>query len=264
MNPELKKEYDSLWQNCRVDEKNLPFITWGTNICIANKNRYEEIANKAMCPWYLVGILHCIESKFDFNSHFYNGDPLTDRTVNFPEGRPKDGFPPFTWEQSAFSALREYGSGNIIVWDIAHILHFCENFDRYNYREGRGRETTPNRRSPYLWGMTNNYQKGRFHESGNFDPNGVYSSIGVAAILKMIESRGMMPTEEEVSTSSFFEPSKRPTLQNQVLQLDYHLRLLVKNGEFAKWLKENYESLPVIARNELKQCENLIKAMPSM
>jgi lysozyme family protein len=264
MNPELKKEYDTLWKGCSVDERNLPYVTWATNQCISNKNRYEEIANKAMCPWYLVGALHCIESNFNFTTHLYNGDPLTDRTVSYPEGRPQEGFPPFTWEHSAFSALREFGSGNIIVWDIAHVLYFCEKFDRYDYRDGYGRETTPPYRSPYLWAMTNNYHKGRFTESGDFDPNGVESTVGVAAILKMIESRGMIPTEEEVSTSSFFEPSKKPNPQNQIMQLHYHLSLAIKNGELAKWIKQNYESLPTAARNELKQCENLIKVIPSV
>lgn len=264
MNPELKKEYDSLWKSCTIDSNNLPYVTWAANICISHKNRYEEIANKALCPWYVVGALHCVESRFDFTSHFYNGDPLSDRTVNHPAGRPNDSAPPFSWEQSALAALRDYGAGNIVIWDISHVLYFCENFHQYNYRKGQGREVTPVGRSPYLWAMTNQYKKGRFHDDGKFDSNAVYSSVGVAAILKMIENRGMMPTEDEVPQGNFFEPTKRPTPQNQIMQLSYHLGLLVKTGEFSRWVKDNYESLPVAARRELSQCETLLKTLPPM
>lgn len=264
MKAELKKEYDELFKTCVVSENNLPYITWATNICIANKNRYEEIANKAMCPWYLVGVLHCTESRFNFDSHFYNGDPLTERTISHPKGRPADAAPPFTWEQSALAALRDYGAGNIVIWDIAHVLYFCENFHQYDYRQGYGREVTPQYRSPYLWAMTNHYVKGRFHDDGKFDPNSVYSSVGIAALLKMIEARGMLPTEDESIDLNFFEPAKKPNLQNQVMQLNYHLGLLVKDGEFARWLKENYELLPVTARQELSRCESLLKTLPPM
>lgn len=260
----LKKEYDELWKSCVVSDNNLPYVTWATNICISHKPRYEEIAAKAMCPWYLVGILHCTQSRFDFSSHYYNGDPLSDRTVNYPAGKPTDGMPPFSWEQSALSALRDFGAGNIVVWDVAHVLYFCESVHQFNYRDGYGKEVTPPYRSPYLWAMTNHYIKGRFHDDGKFDPNSVYSSVGVAAVLKMIESRGMMPTEEQVAPLNPFESSKKPTLQNQVLQLNYHLSLLIKDGEFARWIKENYELLPTTARKELAQCQTLLKMLPPM
>lgn len=187
MPPEMKKEYETLWQTCTINPNNSAYVTWAAKLCLKNKERYSKIADQAGCPWYLVAVLHCLESSFDFDSHLYNGDPLTERTVQYPPGRPKEGNPPFTWEYSALCALREDGVGNIKTWDIANVLYFSESYNGMGYRSGSGQKTTPPRRSPYLWSMTNHYQKGKYVSDGKFDANSVSAQAGVAAILKKLE-----------------------------------------------------------------------------
>jgi lysozyme family protein len=201
MPPDLKKEYETLWQSCTVNSNNSAYVTWAANLCIKNKDRYSQVANQVGCPWYLVAILHCLESSFDFNTHLYNGDPLSARTVQYPPGRPKEGNPPFSWEYSALCALRDDGAGNIKTWDIASVLYFCESYNGMGYRNGSGQKTTPPRRSPYLWAMTNHYQRGKYVADGKFDPNAVSAQVGAAAILKTLEARGQInPTIVSQST----------------------------------------------------------------
>ena len=55
-------------------------------------------------------------NKRQFDAHFHNGDPLTDRTKRVPAGRPKEGDPPFTWEQSAEDAIRSTKLDSVPVW----------------------------------------------------------------------------------------------------------------------------------------------------
>jgi lysozyme family protein len=195
MHPEMKKEYETLWQTCKINANNMPYVSWAANLCVKNKDRYSKVADQVGCPWYVVALLHCMESGFNFNTHLYNGDPLTARTVQYPPGRPKEGNPPFTWEYSALCALREDGVGNIKTWDIANVLYFCESYNGMGYRNGSGQNTTPRKRSPYLWSMTNHYEKGKYVADGKFDPNAVSAQAGVGAILKKLEElRQVSPT----------------------------------------------------------------------
>ena len=60
-------------------------------------------------PWYVVGLIHTMESSGNFAAHLHNGDPLSARTTHVPAGRPKAGAPPFTWEESATDALTMQG-----------------------------------------------------------------------------------------------------------------------------------------------------------
>ena len=61
-------------------------------------------------PWFFLGVIHAMESRFNFERHLHNGDPLSARTVRVPKGFPKAGNPPFTWEVSAEEdAMEEYG-----------------------------------------------------------------------------------------------------------------------------------------------------------
>lgn len=190
MSPELYNEYQILWDTCEVNTNNAPYVIWAANQIIKNKKRYEHVASQVGCPWYVVGLLHGMEASFNFSTHLYNGDSLSSRTVRYPPGRPKQGHPPFTWEFSAVCALNDDGVGNIESWDIPNLLYFCEQYNGMGYRNGAGRNTTPPRRSPYLWSMTNHYIRGKYVSDGQFDPMAVSAQAGVAAILKILNSKG--------------------------------------------------------------------------
>jgi lysozyme family protein len=124
----------------------------------------------------VIGILNIAENRGRFDGHLHNGDPLTDRTVRMPRGRPKEGIPPFTWEQSAEDAIRLEKLSEKKIWALEDTLLV---FERYNGFGHRGRVP-----SPYLWSGSNLYEKGGFVRDGRFDPNYVYSRLGTAVLLK--------------------------------------------------------------------------------
>ena len=62
----------------------------------SNRKRYAAAGNPVGTPWYVVGVIHALESSLNFGRHLHHGDPLTARTVQVPAGRPKTGKPPFS------------------------------------------------------------------------------------------------------------------------------------------------------------------------
>jgi len=130
-------------------------------------------------PWAFVGIIHGLECSFDFTKHLHNGDPLSARTVQVPRNRPASGKPPFTWLESALDALQLQKLDQVSDWSVPHMLYLIEAYNGSGYRK----RALP---TPYLWGSSNNYEKGKFVADGHFDPDAVSKQCGAALILKAL------------------------------------------------------------------------------
>jgi lysozyme family protein len=86
---------------------------------------------------YFIGCIHALESSFDFQTHLFNGDPLTARTVHVPAGQPVA--PPasgagYSWEESATAAmkLKEFDRAN--DWSLPRLLYRWERYNGMGYR----------------------------------------------------------------------------------------------------------------------------------
>lgn len=145
---------------------------------IRNENRYKEVATATGIPHHIIGVLHYRESKCNFRTHLHNGDPLTERTVHVPIGRPVLGEPPFEWVYSAIDAFYEIWRPK--VWSLEKQLEFCERYNGLGYRK-------QDVNSPYLWNYTNHYEKGLFVADGKFNPDKVDANPGCVALLKYYE-----------------------------------------------------------------------------
>jgi lysozyme family protein len=148
-----------------------------------NAARYQQVATAVgLTYWPLVGIVHNLESGMDFTTHLHNGDPLTDRTVHVPAGRPLGGSPPFTWEESAIDALREDQHWDRWTdWSIPGMAYRLERYNGLGYRN----HGVP---SPYLWAGSDQYVKGRYVADGQFDPESVSQQIGGMTVLKYLDT----------------------------------------------------------------------------
>lgn len=146
----------------------------------ANRARYEAAGAEAGgVPWWFVAGIHLLESGFRFDRHLHNGDPLTARTKRVPAGHPKTGSPPFTWEASAADALRLQKLDGLSDWSLPRALWRWERYNGFGYRPKR-------RPSPYLWGMSTVYEKGKFVADGVWDPDAVSAQCGAALLLKTL------------------------------------------------------------------------------
>jgi lysozyme family protein len=194
----LKDEYLTLWSTCVANPRFKSEIDQNTKLIKRNRDRYESVSDKTGVPWYVIAVIHQMESDFDFNTHLHNGDPLKGRTTQVPAGRPVGGSPPFDWEYSAIDALEYDRATGVKSWDLPTLFWFLEGFNGWGYRVGQGRDTTPKNRSQYIYSASNHYVKGRYTSDTVFDKDSVSEQVGCMIQLREMENQGVIqisPTE---------------------------------------------------------------------
>lgn len=175
----LAEQYAKQYAACTIKPQGLEEVRSAARfISMAPyRARYETVSKATGVPWWVIGILHCMECGTDFRQHLHNGDPLTARTVQVPKGRPLKGKPPFTWEESAIDALQFDKFDKVTDWSPGNALVNFENYNGAGYRK-RG---VP---SPYLWSYTDLYRCGKYTADGRYDPQAVSRQPGCAALMK--------------------------------------------------------------------------------
>jgi lysozyme family protein len=181
----LSTEYTNLFAACVP--ANLGAVDAVANVIVANQSRYQSVGTALSIPWYFIGAIHHMESSNSFTRHLHNGDPLTARTVHVPAGRPPDGNPPFTWEQSALDALKMRHLDQVTNWTLPGVLYQMEGYNGFGYRLYHPAVLTP-----YLWSSSNQYTKGKYVADGKFDPDAVSGQIGAAVVLRRMVDRQLV------------------------------------------------------------------------
>jgi lysozyme family protein len=153
---------------------------------VANKAVYEAVGTPLNIPWYFIAVIHCMEAGLDFKAHLHNGDPLTQRTVQVPKGRPLAGTPPFTWADSATDALACEGFTNWTDWSIPGMLYCLERYNGTGYRQ-KGINT------PYLWSYSNNYTSGKYVADNVYSADAVSKQCGGGVILRRMCELQVIP-----------------------------------------------------------------------
>jgi len=182
---DLKNEYKRLFRECKIKKDKLDLIDREINLILAHKDRYLSVAHKVGIPWYLIAIIHTMESGGNFHRHLHNGDPLTARTVHIPRNRPIKGNPPFSWEESAIDALKMMRLDRVREWNLARILYEMERYNGWGYR-------IHHINSPYLWSCSSCYKSGKYVSDGIFDRDAVSKQCGGAVLLKRMQERGVI------------------------------------------------------------------------
>lgn len=185
LTPELRAEYQRLFDTCVIAPDKYPFVDAAVNTILKSKSRYDAVSAITGVPWFFIAIPHYMEGAGRFDRHLHNGDPLTARTTHVPKGRPAGGTPPFTWEESAVDALTFTGITKWTDWSLPGILFKLEGYNGYGYRT----KAKPPINTPYLWSFTNHYTKGKFVEDGKYSPTAVSKQVGAACILRRLAEK---------------------------------------------------------------------------
>jgi lysozyme family protein len=185
----LRSEYLGRFLTLKIRDDRQAIVRTYTNKLISNRKRYEAVASQTNVPWYAVGIIHLLESSFNFQTHIHNGDPLTDRTIRFPAGRPENGDPPFDWESSAVDAMKFWKLDAAKVWNLPELLWRLERLNGLGYRK-------KSVCSPYLWSFSNHYNSGKYVADGGFSSTAVSKHVGAAVILHALLQQGLITREE--------------------------------------------------------------------
>jgi lysozyme family protein/peptidoglycan hydrolase-like protein with peptidoglycan-binding domain len=178
-------EYERLWGSCTIRPQRTASVDAIVDRLKRNRARYQAAGERAGVPWYVVGIIHNLESSGNFATHLHNGDPLSARTVHVPAGRPARGNPPFTWEESAADALALQKLNEWKDWSVPGMLYVFERYNGLGYRN-RG---VP---SPYLWSFSSHYERGKFVADGRYSATAVSEQCGAAVVLRRLVERGLV------------------------------------------------------------------------
>ena len=125
------------------------------------------------------------EADNDLSCSPAQGDPLTHRSRNVPAGRIPGKPAPYKWIDAACDAYYVVDRLDLCNWhDKQAALDKIESFNGYGYR-------AHNVAAPYLWSGTSLYTRGKYVRDGRFDALAVDRQLGVAAILKRMQERGI-------------------------------------------------------------------------
>jgi len=197
-----RKKYLRLWNELEAAEDE-GIVRIIHNIARApNSHQYDNVSKKIWWnlgipfPPILVGILHRMESDANFATHLHNGDPMWDSpqgeggpdyplaTTSEPKGRGPFG----SWEESAFDAIQMKLSradlSPLRFKRVDEVLYFFEAYNGFGYRKHAIN-------SPYLWGRTNHYRRGKYTVDGAFDATSVAmqprpGQVGAASVTAQI------------------------------------------------------------------------------
>ncbi|MDX2479594.1 MAG: peptidoglycan-binding protein, partial [Desulfuromusa sp.] len=186
--PRTKAEYVKKFKNMVIREKwfNLADKIVDRIIDPDNAKRYREVERRSTVPWWYVGLLHLMETSFNFDKHIHNGDPLGARTVNVPVGRPPLWTVGMTWEDSAVDALTEVKNlDEVTDWSLGAILLMMEKWNGLGYRKHGVY-------SPFLWSGSTYYEEGKYVRDGVFDPKKISDQCGISIVLKRMEDRKVL------------------------------------------------------------------------
>lgn len=174
-------EYKDLYNSLSVGSAHEGVVASMAKDIVAGRSRYEVVSDATGVPWYVVGVIHAMEcSKFpQFTQHLHNGDSLKARTVQKPRGRPMEGNPPFTFEESAIDALEYDNLASNHDWCVERIAYLLEGYNGWGTR-ARGIHT------PYLWSFSQHYSHGKYVHDGQWSSTAVSDQPGAMVLLKRV------------------------------------------------------------------------------
>lgn len=189
-----KSGYTKLLETMKVRAQWLDPIDRRARAILANKERYQKVADEVGVPWEFVGITHSLEGGLDFNTALHNGDLVIGngkKTYRVPKGRG-----PFsTWEEAAVDALKIKKLDQIVEWPIERILYELERYNGFGYRR-----RDINIPSPYLWSGTTHYTIGKFVSDGKYVKTAKSAQSGAVPLLLRI--RELDITKKEITKVS--------------------------------------------------------------
>ena len=208
----LEKEYSSLYKSCETKAIHYDEIDGLVDRIIDHRSHYENVADTLSIPWYFIAAIHNMESSQNFSKHLHNGDPLSARTKHVPAGRPKQGNPPFTWEESAVDALKLRRLHRIQEWSLPRLLYELEGYNGWGYRLYHSHVL-----SPYLWSFSKHYVSGKYIADGTWSDTAKSRQCGAVILIKRLEERGEI-TLSTIQKPIFFYSTQEETEADKLQQ----------------------------------------------
>jgi lysozyme family protein len=223
----LREEYEKLFNTCTVRSDRLQAIEKIIAKIGLNRLRYENVTGSIGVPWFFVAVIHSMEGGLSFDRHLHNGDPLLNRTVHIPAGRPKRGKPPFTWEESACDALTMRGLGAGIDWGLPGTLYQLERYNGWGYRLYHSHVP-----SPYLWSFSQHYTSGKYTADGTWSDTAVSKQCGAAVLIRRMAESNLIEFPDQPAPIN----GASPLIVNYSTRKAKDPAIVRKAAELQRWL----------------------------
>jgi len=188
--PAFEREADLRVQRflrAEVPKKYVPQVDKVIRRIMLNEKRYKNVDKSTSVPWYVIAGLHNMESGGSFRHHLHEGSPLSRRTRWVPKGRPKTGYPPFTWEYSAKDALNYDSMGDKRWAYLFDTLWAVECYNGTGY--WKYHKSTP---TQYIYSKTTEERPGKYVSDGKWSSTARSKQIGIGAIWKRMQEKKIL------------------------------------------------------------------------
>lgn len=181
--PVTVAEYTEMYSVAQIREECLAAVQRVRSQITKGQDQYKSVAATVGMPWYVPACIHSLEASLNFHTYLQNGDQLFNSdgkavpTVHVPRGI--GPFSPQTWVNAAIHALGGVGAHKGAPQTVGYWLMWMESYNGFGYRN----HGVP---SPYLWGFTDQYEKGHYVADGVWDANAVSKEPGAAALMKAL------------------------------------------------------------------------------
>lgn len=167
--------YETNWAALKIRPEREGEAIRAVKKLLMGKARYRNVEARTGVPWWFVGLCHMRESNFNWETYLGNGQSLSRPTTIVPIGRG----PFLNFEDGAVDALTFQGFVGLKDWGLARTAYRLEGFNGYGYHS----KGVP---SPYLYGGSTIYEKGKYTRDHFFDPNFVDTQLGTLVVLKKL------------------------------------------------------------------------------
>jgi lysozyme family protein len=176
--PELIVANQARWQKCQITPSRANEVASVASRLAASvaKTAYLAVENATGVPWWVVAVIHEREASQDWECSIAQGDPWNRVSTHVPKGR--GPFPSFL--AAAVDALKNCAPKAAVWkdWSAGGTLTILEEYNGLGYEDYHAEA------SPYIWGATDQEQRGKY--SGDSEYSAVLwdTQLGCAAMLK--------------------------------------------------------------------------------
>ena len=194
--PQLIAENAARWETCRIVPARQKEVTQVAARLVASaaKSSYVAIANATAVPWWTIAVIHEREASQNFSCSIAQGDPWNRVSRHVPKGRG-----PFTsFFDAAVDALSNCAPHAAAWkdWSAGGALTLLEEYNGLGYEEYHAEA------SPYIWGATDQEERGKYVGDGEYSAATWDTQLGCAAMLK-----AMMALDPSIAFAAAPAPS---------------------------------------------------------
>lgn len=176
--PQLIVENEARWAKCKIEPMRQTEIASVAARLTGSyaKTIYQEIQSLTGVPWWVIAVIHEREASQNFACNIAQGDPWNQISRHVPKGRG-----PFaSFVEAAVDALKNCApkAAEWKDWSAGGTLTILEEYNGLGYEEYHAEA------SPYIWGATDQEQRGKYVGDGEYSAAAWDNQLGCAAMLK--------------------------------------------------------------------------------